>query len=171
MFVILRSIRSARLIWRLTRRDPAKSLMALTLLATVLILILSSVFILMVEHHERSNIRTGWDALWWSLTTVTTVGYGDHYPVTVLGRFIAAVLMVGGIALYATGTAFVSNKIMGLCDKAPAPETELSGQMATLLEEIRQLRGEVQELRQELSRPPVPPAAVDSAPSQPQSWQ
>lgn len=46
-----------------------------------------------------SNIRNFGDALWWSLVTITTVGYGDHYPVTLVGRLVAAGLMIGGIAV------------------------------------------------------------------------
>lgn len=55
-----------------------------------------------------ANITTIGDALWWSATTVTTVGYGDHFPVTTQGRFIALVLMVVGIALIGVITASVA---------------------------------------------------------------
>lgn len=52
-----------------------------------------------------SHITTFSDALWWALTTMTTVGYGDTYPVTPMGRLIAAGLMIGGIALLGSVTA------------------------------------------------------------------
>jgi len=52
-----------------------------------------------------ANIRNFGDALWWATTTVTTVGYGDHFPVSIEGRFIAAALMIGGIALLGVITA------------------------------------------------------------------
>jgi len=48
------------------------------------------------------NIRTAGDALWWAIVTVTTVGYGDLYPVTVEGRVVAVVLMVAGVGTFAT---------------------------------------------------------------------
>jgi voltage-gated potassium channel len=45
------------------------------------------------------------DAIWWATTTMTTVGYGDTYPVTVIGRWVAVALMIGGVALLGTVTA------------------------------------------------------------------
>ena len=55
-----------------------------------------------------ANIRTFGDALWWSATTVTTVGYGDHFPVTTTGRFVAVALMVVGIACIGAVTGGVA---------------------------------------------------------------
>jgi voltage-gated potassium channel len=52
-----------------------------------------------------SNIKTFGDALWWAIVTVTTVGYGDHFPVTLQGRFVAGGLMIGGVALIGVVTA------------------------------------------------------------------
>ena len=55
-----------------------------------------------------ANITTFGDALWWSATTVTTVGYGDHYPVTTTGRLVAVALMLVGIACIGAITAGVA---------------------------------------------------------------
>lgn len=55
-----------------------------------------------------SNITTAGDALWWACTTVTTVGYGDHFPVTTTGRFIAVALMLVGIAVVSSLTAVIA---------------------------------------------------------------
>ena len=52
------------------------------------------------------------DAIWWAVTTMTTVGYGDHYPVTPAGRLVAFGLMVGGIALLGTVTATLASWIV-----------------------------------------------------------
>ena len=62
---------------------------------------------------EHANIKTAGDALWWSLVTITTVGYGDHYPVTTPGRLVAAWLMVVGIGVMGTVTGVVASWIYG----------------------------------------------------------
>ena len=45
-----------------------------------------------------ANIETFGEAVWWAFVTITTVGYGDFYPVTAHGRFVAVLLMAGGVA-------------------------------------------------------------------------
>jgi len=55
-----------------------------------------------------ANIRTFPDALWWAMTTMTTVGYGDRFPVTTQGRLMAAVLMLAGIAILGIVTASIA---------------------------------------------------------------
>ena len=57
---------------------------------------------------EGSNIKTFTDGLWWAVTTVTTVGYGDRYPTTTEGRFLAVLLMITGISLVGVITASVA---------------------------------------------------------------
>ena len=57
----------------------------------------------------NATIATFQDAAWWALTTITTVGYGDRYPVTPEGRLVAAALMVGGIALLGVVTGLVAS--------------------------------------------------------------
>jgi len=57
---------------------------------------------------EGSNIKTFSDGLWWAVTTVTTVGYGDRYPTTTEGRLLAVLLMVTGISLVGVITASVA---------------------------------------------------------------
>ncbi|MFH7322998.1 potassium channel family protein [Aeromicrobium sp. JJY06] len=60
-----------------------------------------------------ANITTFGDAVWWACTTVTTVGYGDHFPVTLEGRVVAVVLMVVGIGLVGAVTASVATWLIG----------------------------------------------------------
>src|SRR4051812_18479241 len=59
----------------------------------------SSVLVYYFERNaDGSNIKTFNDALWWGIVTFLTVGYGDRYPITFEGRFIAGLLMVSGVA-------------------------------------------------------------------------
>lgn len=77
--------------------------------AAVLLVFVGGVAILDVERDaEGANITTPADAFWWACTTITTVGYGDRYPVTTAGRAIAVALMVVGIALLGILTASIA---------------------------------------------------------------
>ena len=110
----------------------------------MMVMISRSLLIIRVQTAARSHIKSGYDALWSTLTTMTTVGYGDHFPVTVKGRMIGGVVMVGGIALYATLTACISAKIVELYQKHERDEVD------AIYDEVRSLRAEMRELREAL---------------------
>ena len=106
---ILRALRSARLLYSVIFRNKIQGAFSMVALIGVLTIIFSSIAILQVEDAPESNIKTAEDALWWTYTTITTVGYGDRYPVTTEGRFIAAILMTVGVGLFGTFTAYVAS--------------------------------------------------------------
>ena len=83
-----------------------------------------------------SNIRTFEDALWWAASTMTTVGYGDYFPVTPAGRGIAIALMLFGIAALSVLTATIAALIVKENDADP----ELRRQVEELIAEVRALR-------------------------------
>ncbi|MBC7291449.1 MAG: potassium channel family protein [Actinotalea sp.] len=86
-----------------------------------LLIAIGALAILDVERDaEGATITTFGDALWWAMVTVTTVGYGDHYPVTGLGRAVAAALMVVGISVLGVVTASVAAWFS--TERTPAPE-------------------------------------------------
>lgn len=112
---MLRPLRLLRLLAlaRVLNRSAAGSLVgrvATYVSGTALMtMVLAAIAILDAEREAAgANITTLGDALWWSVTTVTTVGYGDYFPVTTQGRFIAAGLMLVGIALVGAVTASVA---------------------------------------------------------------
>jgi voltage-gated potassium channel len=59
----------------------------------------------LAEYGENPNVRDIWDAIWWAVVTITTVGYGDVSPATAEGRLAAGVLMILGIAFFSFLTA------------------------------------------------------------------
>jgi voltage-gated potassium channel len=77
-------------------------------LVTMVVVVGSAALDLAAEEGSGGSIDSFGDALWWAVTTVTTVGYGDMFPVTPAGRGIGAFLMVAGIALFGVLTANVA---------------------------------------------------------------
>lgn len=78
-------------------------------IASIFVAYVSAVQITITERVvEGSNIKNFGDGLWWAITTVTTVGYGDRYPTTTEGRYIAVALMIMGISLMGVITASVA---------------------------------------------------------------
>jgi voltage-gated potassium channel len=81
---------------------------------------LGSVAVLDVERGDpKANITTFGDALWWATSTVTTVGYGDRFPVTLEGRLIAFALMLVGISLVGVVTASVAAWLVANVERPP----------------------------------------------------
>lgn len=72
----------------------------ITILAAGIVLVTASILVLQFESIDPdANIQTGGDALWWGIVTITTVGYGDRFPVTLLGRLTGASVMLAGIGI------------------------------------------------------------------------
>jgi voltage-gated potassium channel len=106
---ILRAFRSTKHLVYHIFRSRTKGALTTAALIAVLMVIFSSIAILQVEHDPKSNIKTAEDAIWWAYVTITSVGYGDKFPVTTEGRIIAALLMSVGVCLFGTFTAFMAS--------------------------------------------------------------
>lgn len=106
---VLRALAAAQaLITRTGRISLFKSTQAISV-ATALLVVVGALAILDAERSApEATISTFGESLWWSLVTVTTVGYGDMVPVTTTGRIVAAALMLVGIALIGAVTATVA---------------------------------------------------------------
>lgn len=118
----------------------------------VFVLIVGSYCEWLAERHAPgANILTFGESLWWALVTIATVGYGDYVPVTVMGRLIASVLMITGIATLSLVTASVASWLVQLSrreDDRAAKAEEREHQ----IEQFRTLLREVQQLNQRLER-------------------
>jgi voltage-gated potassium channel len=86
-----------------------RGLFRVLLAATGLLFLGSWLVLLSEEHAPGSNIHDYGNALWWAVVTVTTVGYGDRFPITAVGRVVAVVLMLVGIGLIGVLTATVAS--------------------------------------------------------------
>jgi voltage-gated potassium channel len=110
---ILRAFRSVKFIVQHVFRNRKQGTFASVAIVAFMMLIFGSISVLQVEKDPNCNIKTAEDAIWWSFVTITTVGYGDKYPITTEGRIIAAFLMVAGVGLFGTFTGFVASWFMG----------------------------------------------------------
>jgi voltage-gated potassium channel len=99
---VLRAVKSVRVLAHVVVANRAESAGLAAVLASVLLLVFSSIAVLQFELPSGGNIQSAEDAMWWSVTTMTTVGYGDRFPVTSEGRFIAVVLMAAGVGVFGT---------------------------------------------------------------------
>jgi voltage-gated potassium channel len=107
------------------------------LLAAAVLVLDGAVMVYLFERHAPgSNIHTLGDALWWSFVTVTTVGYGDFYPVTTGGRITACFVMGTGLLTLAVITAQVASSFVaqGSSRATPAPQDETARREVTLAE-------------------------------------
>jgi voltage-gated potassium channel len=136
VFRVLRVVRASKIVGSLMLEQRTRSTMMAAALVTLLVLIVASISVLQVETVEQSNIKTADDALWWALTTMTTVGYGDRFPVTAEGRIVAGVLMVCGVALVGTMSGLLAAWFVG-------PNKDESTELAALRGEIAEIKGMV----------------------------
>lgn len=111
------------------------------------------------ENAPDSNITTIWDALWWAMTTITTVGYGDHYPVTAIGRLVAAGLMVGGVAVLGVVTASVASWLVEQVAVETAADVDANEE--PLRKNVARLADEVKLLRAQLSQKEPPEKSIE----------
>lgn len=137
-FKVLRIFRLAR-VWRLLQEygarnvlrsllvDRAGSALYTLLLVAVLVLEFGSLAILNIEQHaEGANITSASDALWYVIVTISTVGYGDQFPVTNAGRTLGSAIIVVGVGIFGTLTGFLANAFLGSSDDDAAPDESAS---------------------------------------------
>lgn len=97
---VLRGLKSARALTHfVVGRRTESALLASTLIALLLI-VSSSIAVLEFEVPDGGNIASAQDAMWWAVSTMTTVGYGDRYPITSEGRIVGVFLMAAGVGLF-----------------------------------------------------------------------
>ncbi|MGV9889508.1 potassium channel family protein [Streptomyces sp. NPDC003395] len=153
---LLRIVATLLLVGRRARMANQIRLTTYVVGAVVGLLMFGSLAVLSVERSApHGNIRTLGDALWWSFTTMTTVGYGDHAPTTGLGRLIAVGLMLSGIALLGVVTANIAAWFIARFEKDDVEERRQTEAIEALTAEVRALRAEVAALRDGDVRPGV----------------
>lgn len=134
IFRVLRGVRAARVLSVFILERRAESTFLATALLSVILVVVSAVSVLHFEGGAEGNIKTPEEAAWWAIVTITTVGYGDKYPVTSEGRLVAAILMAGGVGLFGTFSGFVAAWFL-----APA-QAKWESELAVLQRDINDIK-------------------------------
>ena len=151
LFRILRAFRSARHLLAFLFHNRARGLIGTAVLAVVVLLIFSCIAVLVFEDSPDANIKTPFDAFWWAISTITTVGYGDKFPVTTEGRIVAIVLMVTGVGFFGVLTGLFARLFV---------ESEFrkeESDIRHLATEIRLLRERIDSMERERREAPLAP--------------
>lgn len=140
--------------------DRAGSALWLLLIIATFVLQYGSVWMLRIEQYQPdANITTASDALWYTIVTISTVGYGDHYPVTNEGRVLGTLVIVLGVGIFGTLTGFLANAFIAPKKKTAEEEAEDDaraaaevGRDAELHERVEQLHALLAEQQQTIAR-------------------
>jgi len=127
----------------------------ITLMLVMIVLTTASVAILQFESRSPdANITTGGDALWWGFVTITTVGYGDRYPVTELGRATAVLVMFAGVGIIGALASILASLLVSPAPSEADEETEEGAapppkpvDLDTIHAELVEARAEIADLR------------------------
>ena len=132
----------------------------ITVLAAFIVLTVSSVMVLQFEGASPdANITTGGGALWWGIVTLTTVGYGDEFPVTMLGRITAALVMLSGVGIIGALASILASILVPPAQTQEERDDDASAARA-LQTELVEIRHELSALRRSLvPGDPDPPEA------------
>jgi voltage-gated potassium channel len=134
------------------------------LIAAAATLVLGAWLVLLFERNAKgSNIHDYPDALWWAIVTVTTVGYGDRFPVTDGGRTVAVILMLLGIGLIGVLTATVASVFMK--EHTDSNKEEIKKGHANLSLQLAVISDRLADVERRLGATPDDVASVDSGAS------
>mgnify|MGYP003883499077 FL=1 len=160
LMVVLPVARPLRLLRPFTLRRVMERAPGTAIRTRVMAYVIASAILLIytvalsVLHFERgapnANITTIGDSLWWAVVTITTIGYGDYYPVTMPGRWAASALMVGGFAVLSMVTAAVSSWLVE--SVTAATRARMDADNLTGSEELARLTAQIDRLHDRLDR-------------------
>lgn len=128
----------------------------ITVLLTLTVLATASVLVLQFESQSpEASITTGWDAFWYSIVTITTVGYGDYTPVTTAGRITGIFIMITGIGIIGALASILSSVLVG---SPPAPEEDGApgpSSVTRIEQELAEIKDEMAVMRELLEKASV----------------
>ena len=179
LFRIFRLLRVTRLLGEYGVRNIVRSFvqhradnaLIVVLFLVLLVLEFGSMFVTFFEQQDpNANIKTGGDAVWWAFVSITTVGYGDQYPVTPGGRTAAVLVLAAGVGLFGVLSGYLANFFLAPAkedpvaapaaepvdaDTAPALASAGAGERAEVLRMVEGLEADLNALRKRLASDPT----------------
>lgn len=131
---VLRGIKATKILADFVLKRRSQSTCLAAAIVVVLLVIVSSIAVLQFETSPEANIKTPQDALWWAIVTITTVGYGDRFPLSTEGRVVASFLMLAGVGLFGILSGFVASWFV------QPTQQEQESEIRMLLAEVKSLR-------------------------------
>lgn len=111
---VVRTLRANDFRAMLTERIAESALLFTLVIALVLIFVIAAIVAWAEHGAPNANIETYRDAVWWAFVTITTVGYGDYFPVTTVGRISAVILMFGGLGIIGVLSSYLATTFISL---------------------------------------------------------
>ncbi|OGN88918.1 MAG: hypothetical protein A2Y88_05835 [Chloroflexi bacterium RBG_13_48_10] len=121
----------------------------ITILLALIVITVASTLVLQFESvSPDAKILTGRDAFWYSMVTITTVGYGDYYPVTTGGRITAMFIMVAGVGIIGALASILASLLVGGSSAPEEDQTPTAAPAPTVEEELAAIKNELAAMRQ-----------------------
>src|SRR6266571_4915321 len=117
---LLRKMTGGELQRMLMRRLAQSTLLFTLVIALFLVFTISWIVLRAEQNAPGANIKTYHEAVWWAFVTITTVGYGDYYPVTTLGQSMAILLMFFGLGIIGVLSSFLASTFISLQSRRKA---------------------------------------------------
>lgn len=128
----------ARNILRQLKKHRAESVLFIVVFCVMLVIESGAFLVLMAERSATdANIHSASEAMWWVYVTITTVGYGDHYPVTNAGRMVGIMVMTMGVGLFGTLAGYIANKLLTPDTQEIPDDRDKNAGTESVLTEIR----------------------------------
>ncbi|MCC5923243.1 MAG: two pore domain potassium channel family protein [Crocinitomicaceae bacterium] len=118
LFRLFRALKSYRLTRLFFLSSPHNAIYAAIFIVITFVIISTSFAVLYLEQ-ATGNIKTAEDTIWWAFITVTTVGYGDYYPITSQGKFFASILIFNGFIAFGTLISFINTSLTEFRNQLP----------------------------------------------------
>ncbi|MGR5486237.1 potassium channel family protein [Vibrio alfacsensis] len=148
--VILMLRSSKHILIQLKRNRRETTLASILLLMVVLITLGSSAMLFIEGKNPEANIQTGADALWWAFVTISTVGYGDHYPITTAGKLLAVLIIICGVGIFGMISGLITSILTAPTEQQDHRLKNKEKALEAVLDKQEQILNRLQSIEQAL---------------------